>query len=77
MDVRAGGGHQHARCQAGVHILQVQLGGVRSAAEIARKLRDDHARDRCRLRQAHAHLGELEEGVDVDVAVKHVHGGSR
>lgn len=33
--------------------------------------------DYCRLQRAHVHLGELEEGIDVDVAVKHVHGGSR
>lgn len=33
MDVRAGSGHEHARRQAGVHVLQVQLGGARSAAD--------------------------------------------
>lgn len=38
MDIGASGGHQHACCEAGVHIFQVQLGGVRSAEEIIRKL---------------------------------------
>lgn len=31
MDVRACCSHKHADCQAGVHILQVHLGGMRSA----------------------------------------------
>lgn len=41
------------------------------------QIRDDQVQDYCRLQQVHVHLGELEEGVKVDVAVKHVHGGSR
>lgn len=31
MDVGASGSHEHTNCQAGVHILQVHLGGMRSA----------------------------------------------
>lgn len=82
MDVRPGGGHKHARCQAGVHVLQVQLGGARSAADYTQVEDDGHTHthiipDYCRLQWAHVHLGEFEEGIDVDVAVKHVHGGSR
>lgn len=34
MNVGAGGGHDHTQRQAGVHILQVHLGGVRSATQI-------------------------------------------
>lgn len=42
MDVRPGGGHKHARCQAGVHVLQVQLGGARSAADYTQVEDDGH-----------------------------------
>lgn len=78
MDVGAGCSHKHAHCQAGVHILQVQLGGMRSAAQIIDITDYKHkSTDYWKLPNAHVHLGELEEGVDVDVAVKHVHGGSR
>lgn len=41
------------------------------------QMKDGHAQDHCRRQQAHVHLGELEEGVKVDVAIKHIHGGSR
>lgn len=55
----------------------MHLGGVRSAARDYTQLRNNNEQDYSRLQQVHIHLGELEEGVDVDVAVKHVHGGSR
>lgn len=35
VDIGAGGGHEHAQCQAGVHILQVLLRGLRSATQSA------------------------------------------
>lgn len=35
VDVGAGGGHKHAQCQAGVHILQMLLRGLRSATQSA------------------------------------------
>lgn len=34
MDVGASCSHKHTNCQAGVHILQVHLGGMRSAKKI-------------------------------------------
>lgn len=44
MDVRAGGSHEHARRQAGVHVLQVQLSGARSAADYTQVEDDGHTR---------------------------------
>lgn len=44
MDVGASRGHKHTNCQAGVHILQVHLGGMRSAKKDNREqdMRDEH-----------------------------------
>lgn len=86
MDVGASCSHKHTNCQAGVHILQVHLGGMRSEKKdyneqgwtkdtlvIEDKVRGGHSN----LLYAYVHLGEFEESVKVDVAVKHVHDGTR
>jgi len=43
MDVGAGCSHKHTNCQAGVHILQVHLGGMRDLGELEESVKVDVA----------------------------------
>lgn len=78
IDVGPRGRHKHAEREAGVDPLQVFLGGSRAAGKegVVRPGTAPHeppdsspASPRC-----YSHVGELEEGVKVDVSVKDVHG---
>lgn len=77
VNVGPGGSHQHAQCQAGVHILQVLLRGLGSATHTRVSASWRPAQSEHRGKEPYVHLREGEQGVQVDVAVKHIHGEAR
>lgn len=78
VNVGPGGSHQHAQCQAGVHILQVLLRGLGSATHThTRQTAAGQTQSKHWGREPYVHLGEGEQGIQVDVAVEHVHGEVR
>ena len=80
IDVGPCGRHKHAEGEAGIDPLQVLLCGGRAGGEgtVVRLVQPPHqppdSSPACP--RGYSHVGELEEGVKIDVSVKDVHGAA-